>query len=148
MAEEFRFRLEVVRRLRRRELEHAQRTMAGCVRAVLEARQLGELLDRRIDENTADQREMRDAKCLDLVALRTGQVHVLWLRRMREQTEAEAVRRREIMEVQRQKLVAASRQVKVLDKLRERQVRRHLESRRRLEQRELDEVAISRTFRE
>lgn len=142
MAGPFQFRLEVVQRLRRLELEREQRVMAGCVQAVLEARQLADLVAGRMDENAQQRRNMQQDSRPDVAGLRTEQLHLLWLRRMQDQTRQELARRQEIMEAQRQKLVAASRKVKVIEKLRDRQWKRYQDEERRAERKEHDELAM------
>jgi flagellar export protein FliJ len=137
----FQFRLDVVERLRRQELQREQRAMAASVRSLLEARRLEEVIDGRLAENQQRYRAMQTDAKLNVAEIRTEQVHLFWLRRVREQTRDEAARRVEHVDTQREKLVRASRRVKVLEKLRERQWHRYLEAQRRLERKQEDEFA-------
>lgn len=141
----FKFRLGVVQRLRKLELEREQRAMAGCVNAVLEARRLADLVAERLEENQRQKREIQRGAHPDVAALRAEQWHWLWLRRTQEQTQQELTKRQEIMDAQRQKLVAASRRVKVIEKLRDRQWKRHLDDQRRAERKEQDEFTLLMT---
>lgn len=143
MAGPFKFRLEVVERLRRLDMQREQRVMAGCVQAVLEARQLAELVAGRMEENARERRGIQQGSRLDVAGLRAEQRHMLWLQRMRDQTAQELSRRQELMEGQRQKLVAASRRVKVIEKLRERQWKRFQDGQRREERKVNDEWAMA-----
>lgn len=142
MPAPFQFRLNVVLRLRKAEMEREQRAMAGCVNAVLEAQKLVELVAQRINENADLRRDMQIAEHPDVAGLRSEQVQLIWLRRMQEQSALELAKRHDGMEAQRMKLVAASRRVKVIEKLRDRQWKRYQEELRRHDRKAQDEFAM------
>lgn len=138
----FHFRLEVVQRLRKADLEREQRAMAACVNAVLEAQKLADMVAQRIEENAADRRGLLAGEFLNVSGLRAEQLQKQWLRRMQELTAQELAKRHDSMEAQRQKLVAASRRVKVIEKLRDRQWKRYQDEQRRIDRRQQDELAM------
>lgn len=138
----FHFRLEVVQRLRKADLEREQRAMAASVNAVLEAQKLADMVAQRIEENAADRRELLAGEFLNMTGLRAEQLQRQWLRRMQEQTAQELAKRHDSVEAQRQKLVAATRRVKVIEKLRDRQWKRHQDEQRRIDRRQEDEFAM------
>lgn len=142
MSGPFQFRLDVVLRLRKVEMEREQRAMAGCVNTVIEAQKLVELVAQRIDENAELRRDLQRGEHPDVAGLRAEQVQLLWLRRMQEQVALELAKRHDSMEAQRMKLVAASRRVKVIEKLRDRQWKRYQEEQRRLDRKAQDEFAM------
>ena len=144
MTGPFHFRLDVVQRLRKLELEREQRAMAVCVNAVLEARQLAELVTERMEENQRDKRAAQRHHRPDVAALRAEQWHLLWLQRKQEETKQELARRQDLLDAQRQKLIAASRRVKVIEKLRDRQWKRYQDEQRRAERKEQDEFTLLR----
>jgi len=144
----FRFRLATLLRLREAARDERRSALA-------EAFQVDDLL-RRQREGVAE--ELQRLKTLCRVAAGPGQVDVdrlveahrfeLALRahgkaldRQREAVAAEIERRR-------QALAEANRDVRVLEKLRERQAGRHRKEQDRRERKQLDEVALQRSLRE
>jgi len=87
-------------------------------------------------------RDMQSAEHPDVAGLRSEQVQLLWLRRMQEQSALELAKRHEGMEAQRMKLVAASRRVKAIEKLHDRQWKRYQEELRRHDGKAQDEFAM------
>lgn len=147
VAGPFRFRLEAVLRAREAAVESWQRRVADALReqALVEDRMAnGRDEMRRLAEQG---REGRDAAVLDMTALRARELHRGWLhRRLAEvQHDLEAARRRVAGE--QAGLVEARKELKVIEKLRERQWRRHLAMENKAEQAASDESALRQFLR-
>jgi len=144
MARRFEFRLEAVLKLRRRRCDACRRRVAdGARRAQEHERRLAALRERLQRERRAGRSDARSAR-LDPVRLGRRQLYVGHLDRSIEaQTRALEQLRRDL-ELQRRALADASRELKVMETLRERQWRRHCEAEAKAETLEQDELAVQR----
>lgn len=147
MARRFRFRLDTVERLRRQVRDVQQRVVVGAVQAVarVDTRKTGwnnDLLG--ILESG---REVRAPGTMDVNSLRLHQLYRGWLHKMLDVTETELMDRTRELEEERSKLGEASKQLKVIEKLREKQWRRHQLEVRREEQSASDESALQMFLR-
>ena len=137
----FKFRLTTLQRLREalRDQRRAQLAEAFQADEIIEGQQL------RLEQEMADvegrQREASGPGEVDVDALLADQRYAMLLgaqhKHLRQQREAVA----EEIERRRQLLVEADREVRVLEKLEERQRERHRAEENRQEIRQLDEVA-------
>ncbi len=142
MAKRFVFRLDAVLKVRRQRRDHCRRVFAEQLRLVQQQeRHLAELGDRvqaesRVRRSDAGQGE------LDMNLLRSRQYYVGHLQRTIESQEVELERLRQALEAERETLVGASRELKVIEKLRERQWERHCEAASRRETAEANESSV------
>ncbi len=137
----FRFRLETLLKLRRAALDEQRAKLAEAYHAetVLRERQ------REVDQQLEDARQERRA------ASTTGEVNVdaavqaqryEWVLQAHRQGLVDQARQlAEAIEQQRRRVVEADREVKVLEKLRERRFAEHVQSEERREVKQMDEAA-------
>lgn len=142
MAGGFRFRLEIVRRLRQQALDAQRRVVADAVCAV------GHVED-RIDQLTRDVRgsmqQARDAQqvgCLSPEAMCAHQRYRGWLQRRMLEGKQELQRNETELNGERRKLAEAMKQLKVIETLREKRKLRYDTAIRKQEQAGYDEVAL------
>ena len=137
----FRFRLETLLRLRMAERDQRRADLAKALRA--EQVLLGE--QRQIEaeqvEAAASLRERSTPGAADVDALLRTNRYQLVLKSRHAQLGAQLEQVRAETERRRLALVEADRQVRVLEKLRERQEAAHRSQQQRLEVKQLDEVA-------
>lgn len=148
MARRFRFRLEVVARLRRRAQERQERIVAEKIGQVVRQKQDIETWRTAMLEQYAAQRELEVAGEVDVARLRALQLYVGGLRRAIDSGTAMLARFERELADERAKLAALTAQRKVLDKLRERRWAEHQRQIRREEQALNDEIALRRYPRE
>jgi len=157
MAHRFRFRLEVVLKLRRQRQDECRRAVATRVRAIVEAEfRLARLTGQMSEEfstlrrlaappaGTTDAsagRQARSSVVVDLTAVRQHRLYANHLRQEIADAGAEIDRLREQLRAERAALTAASKDVKALEKLEARQRARHESGLARAEGMEADEVA-------
>jgi flagellar protein FliJ len=138
----FQFRLETLLRLRMAERDERRADLAKALRA--EAMLQGEL--RQIESEQADARvkvrEQSAPGAADVDGLLRTNRYQLVLKARRGQLEGQLAQVRAELERRRQALLEADRGVRVLEKLRERQLAAHREREERLEIKVLDEVAV------
>ena len=125
MARRFRFRLETVRKIRERERDAHRRVVAEKARAVEATCDRIAALTDGMDDNRSGSRTARRAQRLSISLLRGQVFHQAWLTRVVESTGVELETRRGELHVERGKLAAASKRLKVIEKLRERQWEQH-----------------------
>ncbi len=147
MARRFRFRLETVRRLRQQALDQQRRVVADAVQAVGRIQErIGRFTWQLI--STIDQtRGAKQAPRFDVVSVRIQQFHRGWLHRKLLEANEELAKRQTELDAQRAKLGEASKRLKVIEKLRERQWERHRKEVNREEQATYDETALQRYVR-
>jgi len=147
MARKFKFRLEVVERVRRQARDERRRIVADAVRAVrrMEAHTeaVATQLRRSVEETAATQR----ADSIDVALVRTQEYHRTWLHRQLAGAREELAQRQKTLASKRHDLAEATKQLRVIEKLRERQWQRHLTEVKREEQTISDEIAITRYLR-
>jgi flagellar FliJ protein len=142
MAGQFRFRLEVVERLRRQAQDAQRRVVADAVRAVQRVETRIEHLTRQLADTMDRARGTQGVARLDVVSLRGHQIYRGYLHRQLLQSTAELARRQRELQAERAKLAEASKRLKVIEKLRERHWNRYVTALRREEQAATDEVAL------
>ncbi len=142
MAGKFRFRLDVVERIRRQARDQRRRVVAGAVRAVQQVERriarLGSELSDTVDRSRGTQSEER----LNMVSVRGHHVYRGYLHRRILESHLELGKLQAELQAERDKLAEASKRLKVIEKLRERHWNRYLTQLRREEQAIMDEVAV------
>ncbi|MCH7525869.1 MAG: flagellar FliJ family protein [Planctomycetes bacterium] len=147
MAKRFRFRLEPVLRLRRRAAEQQMRVVAVQMRHVAGTREAMKELRRQVLETLARSRNERGRAEVDVGTQLQEQRWRLHLRRRIARQEERIVAAGGALLEAQNKLAELSKQVKVIEKLRERQYRTFTESVDLLERLEMDEIATQRFVR-
>jgi len=141
MAERFKFRLEAVRKLRRRAQDLQQRVVAQRLRTVVAVQDRLSRLQRQQEEAADSDRILRSESAIDLPLLRQQQFYRLCLDHQMQQGFLDLSQRERELALERERLVEASRRLKIIEKLRERRLQRHQTWLRRFEQSQMDEVA-------
>ncbi len=146
MAKRFRFRLEVVRKLRKRAEDQQRRVVAERFRQVNAVREQIDGLTALLEGEHASIRQSvsggrEGCNRLDMDDLRRHHVHISQLHRSLAAARGELTRLRGELEEEQGRLAEASKQVKVLDKLEERQRARYDTALKRAELADADEVA-------
>jgi flagellar FliJ protein len=140
----FRFRLQTLRRLR----EIHRDEQRGRLATAFEAERILEEQRGKLAAESAElavlQRQMMLGGAVDVNQLLTGQRYQLGLEAQSRTLSEQAAKLAEEVERRRQAVVEADREVRVLDKLEERQRQHHREASARLETKVLDEVAANR----
>ncbi len=147
MAQRFLFRLETVRKLRWQAQRAQQRAVAEAARNVSQ-------VEARIDELTEQQRQVLDQTResqatvrLDLISLRREQFYRGWLEREMQGSAMQLAKARGLLQAEREKLAEAVKRVKVIEHLRDRQLRRHGDEARRAERAVADEISVQNHLR-
>ncbi len=148
MARRFRFRLDVVERVRRSLRDAQQRVVAEAARAVAAARNRETSWTNDLQGSFAGSRMIQSSARIDMTCLLTYQLHRGWLRRTIESAGAEVLEKLHKFEEERTKLAEASKHLKVIEKLRERQWQRHVQEIKREEQAVNDEAAVHMFLRD
>lgn len=147
MAKRFRFRLDVVERVRRQTRDQHRRIVADAVRAVRKMEDhiasLNDQSRRCVDEMVVAQSDAR----LDVALVRTQEFHRNWLHRQMVNARVELDRRQDDLTSKRGELAEATKQLRVIEKLREKQWQRHVMEVKREEQSISDEMAVTRYLR-
>lgn len=138
----FHFRLETLLRLRMAERDERRADLAKALRA--EGMLLRELRQIELEQlqARAKVREQSTPGTADVDGLLQTNRYQLVLKAQRGQLEGQLVQVRAELERRRQALLEADRGVRVLEKLRERQLAAHRDREARLEIKVLDEVAV------
>ena len=140
----FRFRLQTLRRLREIHRDEQRGRLAAAFEAErILTEQRTQLAAEAIALGDAQRHLMRQG-VLDVNQLLSVQRYQLTLEAQARTLADQAARLSEEVERRRQSLVEADREVRVLDKLEERQRREHREAADRAETKVLDEVAATR----
>jgi flagellar FliJ protein len=140
----FRFRLRTLRRLREIHRDEQRSRLATAYEA---ERILAEQREANAAESLAlaqAQRQLMQEASLDVNQLLTSQRYQLALEAQSRTLAEQAVKLAAEVERRRQAVVEADRDVRVLDKLEERQRRQHRENAERAQMKTLDEVAVTR----
>ena len=140
MAGGFRFRLDAVERLRRQDRDGQRRKVAEAARDVQHVENRIALLTQQLADTVDGTRRQRQAQFLDVVSLKRQQFYRGELNRRIEESNKGLLEKLAALEAQRATLIESSRQLKVIEKLRERFRARHEEKMRRIERRAMDEV--------
>ncbi len=138
----FRFRLQTLLRLRIAERDQRRTELAKALRAEAMLRQRQEALQEEQASLAGRERELKSPGVADVDALlHAHRYEIVLAAQMRQlndqlaQVVAESERRRQV-------LVEADRQVRVLEKLRDRQSASHRQEEQRLETKQFDELAL------
>ena len=142
MARGFRFRLEVVRRIRKQAQDAHRREVADAIRSVSAAEDQIAELDGRLRTTVNHTRDTQQARRLDMVSLQRHHLYRGWLHRRRVEAREELGRRQAELDRRREKLAEATKQLKVIEKLREKQQNRYDLLIERQEQAAYDEAAL------
>ena len=134
MAKRFRFRLDVVERVRRQTRDQHRRVVADAVRAVRQVEDhmasLSDQSRRCVDEMILAQSDAR----LNVTLVRTQEFHRNWLSRQMVNARVECDRRQGDLASKRGELAEATKQLRVIEKLRERHLQLHVMEVKREEQ--------------
>lgn len=152
MAKRFVFRLETVRRLRKQKEDDCRRIVAQRLRLIGRVRQrISDLNAQLRDQHECVRRlsqESGTGQPLSIPSVRSHHDYATHLHAGIEEAHRELSECEEELQKEQQSLAEASRQVKVLDKLEERQRARHSLSLQRAERTESDEIAGSIALRQ
>lgn len=138
----FRFRLETLKKIREGERDERRRRLAEALQAlqiVEQKRQELRAEAARVQEQT---RRASQPGTVDVNALISQQRYALLLSAQGQQLQEQAARIEDEIERRRAALVEADRQVRVLEKLRERQLAAFLEQQEKRDQKQMDEIAL------
>lgn len=140
MAKRFRFRLETLRRIRQQERDRQQRTLANAVRNVESAGRRLATIAQQVEDAAVLTRFDRQRERLDLASVRATHLYRGFLEQQLVQERIALGRTTADLDAHRAKLGEATKNLKVLENLRDRQWRRHRVEVARQEQAEYDEV--------
>lgn len=147
MARRFRFRLETVRRLRKQALDAQRRVVADAVQALVRVEERIAALTRTWHGMVDQSRDAMRIQRLDLVSLSGHQVYRGWLDQEIAKSNESLARKRAELDAERVRLAETSKELKVIDKLRERQWKRFSVKIAREEQVANDEAALQMYLR-
>ena len=147
MARRFRFRLETVRKVRERDQAAQQRVLARAVQSVTRVGERVTALTEQLEQTIDASRDVHEARRLDMRSLLGHQVHRGWLHRKILESGVELLERKAQCEAERARLAEASKRLKVIDNLRDRQWARYRREVARGEQAAADEIGIQRYLR-
>lgn len=143
----FRFRLEAVQRLRKQAMDTCRRDVAIAIRALQEMDEVIADVTAHLEQSTEVQRQSRRVGKIDPQALSTQQLHRGFLQRRLKELGVEREQCVARLETQRAKLEEATKNLKVIEKLREKQWNKYQIDLRRREQSVSDEMAVQRHLR-
>ena len=142
MAPRFQFRLETVRKLRAQARDQQHRVVADAMHQLSRIEERISLITKELRNSVEHTRLDRSSKNLDVLSLRENQLYRGWLHRKIMEADAELVQSKVALDLKRVKLQEASKQFKVIEKLRERRWDR-FQTRQQREERMLnDEAAL------
>ena len=144
MAAPFRFRLRTILKLRKQKEDEHKRIVAVRVRELNGIRQRADRIQKQIQRETDAVRAERSTGVLSIQDISRHRHWLTHLQRSLLDTHNQARSTEAILAQERSELTRASREAKAVEKLKERQKRRHDEEVRRKENRELDEIAVIR----
>lgn len=144
MAKRFRFKLEAVYQLRRRERDAQRRKVAEAVRALIAAERRVESLTDSLRATVSAGRNMQSSVSLDVGFLRSQRFHQSWLHGAILESNAEVTRHEKELDAQREALGRANARCKSIEKLKERRWRRYCREVKREENALFDEIAVQR----
>lgn len=142
MAQQFRFRLETVRKLRSQARDRQRRVVAEAVQQVVRNEEHIAQVNRELRSSLDDALSDQSAMKMDVAALRENQLYRGWLHRKILDADIELTKSNSVVNQERSKLVEATKRLKVLEKLRERQWNRYQTKLKRAEQMMYDEASL------
>ncbi len=147
MARRFRFRLEAVQRIRTDDRDRRRRGVAEAVRAIRSVQQriddCNEQLRASVDRTSDLQRSQR----IDMPLLRSQRYYAGYLHGQLLLAGGELDTRQEELDARRCELAEATKRLRVVEKLRDRQWERHRQQLAREEQADADESALQKYIR-
>jgi flagellar export protein FliJ len=147
MARRFPFRLKTVQRLREQARDAQRRVVAEKVRQVGTVEQHIAAFTGELDRAVGESRDSQAAARIDIAAVRDQHRYRGWLRRRMGDSFADwEVKQRELF-AEQAGLIEASKRLRVIEKLRDRQWREYQAEVRREEQAATDEAAASQFLR-
>lgn len=147
MAKRFRFRLETLRRIRQQERDRQQRTLADALRNVESAGLRLATVTQQIEDAAALTRFDRQRERLDVATMRATHSYRGILEQRLARERLAMGRTTADLDAHRAKLGEATKNLKVLENLRDRQWRRHRVEVARQEQAEYDEIGAQQYAR-
>lgn len=147
MARRFRFRLEAVQRIRKDDRDRRRRGVAEAVRAIRSVQQriddCNEQLRASVDRTSDLQRSQR----IDMPLLRSQRYYAGHLHGQLLLAGEELGTRQEELDARRGELAEATKRLRAVEKLRDRQWERHRQQLAREEQADADEAALQKYIR-
>lgn len=140
----FRFRLQTLRRLREMNRDELRVRLAEAFQAEQILTQQREAVAAEAASLAATRRQLMTDGSMDVTRLLESQRYQLLLEAQSRTLAEQAARLAEEVDVRRQAVVEADRQVRVLDKLRERREAQHRSAQQAAEAKRLDEIAATR----
>ena len=147
MAKRYTFRLATVLRLREMAEDECRRQVAVRLRDIAQAESDGQRLVEQFEWEVSRSRDDQQKGAMDVLTVRRRRAYMGYLQRRQRECAARVAGLRQQLAQEQAALAHAAKEVKVLEKLRERQAARHAEIERRAERAAEDEVAQSLTFR-
>ena len=147
MAKRFRFRLETLRRIRQQARDRQQRTLADALRNVESAGLRLATVTQQVEDASAHTRDDRQQGRLNVASIRANQLYRGWLEQRLALERTALARTTAELDTHRAKLGEATKNLKVLENLRDRQWRRHRVEVARQEQAEYDEIGAQQYAR-
>ncbi len=141
MAGKFQFRLEVVRKLRKQAQDVQRRVVAEAVRAVHETERRTADLTRQLDGVWQVSRSTQQEKSVNVSALRGQHFYAGWLHRKIIESEVDIGEAKSRLDQERQVLASKTKELKVIEKLRDKKQSRHISNEKRVERALEDEAA-------
>jgi flagellar FliJ protein len=143
----FRFRLQTLRRLREIHRDEQRARLAEAYEAERLLAQQQADVDRQLGEAAGAQRQLVATGAIDVNRVLSVQRYQLVLLAQQRTLAEQAARLSTEVENRRLALVEADRQVRILDRLEQRQRERHALDRDRAEAKRMDEIALTRRGR-
>lgn len=138
------FRFETLLKLRRQKEDEAKRAIAARVSQIREIEERQEALQNRISQQSSQSRLLMGEQTLNLDDLRLSRHWMIRLRQGLLQAEAEMRTQRAILASERTQLAEATKNRKVLSRLKERRLDRYFAEQERREQAQMDEMNVLR----
>lgn len=142
MARRFQFRLAAVLKVRRHRLDEARRVVADRQRHIARIREQIHACQDGIVGALGQSREVQSASTPDIVTLRRCRSYVGAMEQAIAAAQVRMAREEEQLRQEQGRLAQANKEVKIIEKLRERQWSRHQEEHQREERIENDEISL------
>ncbi len=147
MVEGFKFSLQTLLRLRKQDRDEQRRVVAQAIRAVAGSQARVSLLTGDLRETVSSVRSEQQDDSLNLVAMRRHQFYRSWLHQQIIDAENEVAENRQLLDQQRAKLAEATKQLKVVEALRDKKLARYNEKMTRALRIEEDEIGAAMFLR-
>lgn len=142
MAKRFRFRLEAVLKVRKRKRDEARRIVADRQRRMARIAERITACRNGIGEAVDESRRVQHATAPDVTTLRRYRSYIAAMHRAIGDAEVEMSHQRNRLQEEQRQLARTNRDVKAIEKLRERQLARHREQEERADRAEGDEISL------